>query len=478
MFSNNLREMLSRNSNVNFFDGFGLQYSRMNLGGFARNTLVHYDFASLFFCDFRYLTWLMAGVSFQFIAGILGRLNFFLNLLFSSTLLSRFLRSSFFVGSNFGLNYKIYSHLFWKKNRVIFRDDSEFDSCGELSRFKGYLLRTTANTFVGDLSFSIAQQFSALQLSGNFTAGLGGKAAAALTRASSEVFFYGNGGVLFNYDVDGALCEDSFAAKSCIFVARRGVTKQPLPIFLARLSNRRVVGSLVRSKNGSIAGLVAVLGRRFRAKYFTRLLNAGLPVRSQNTRFMLFKRITGSFCGQYLRGMLRHRAPVFIAAATLHNYHETNRVGLARLRPVLSFERRNLVSFLKRLVGVVDLTFFRTLRASKSYCLAYNTYKQDCSKFLVGIRGIRPLKLFAHAKRIGLWPKNLKLWPVRARHKQPPFKLITYRHSRAVLLKSNKVKMPPGIFSRENYESMNLIWDFPHQNYKFARVNAFQHLRA
>lgn len=409
MFSNNLRESLSRNSNVSFFDGFGLQYSRINLGGFARNALAHNDFASLFFCDFRYLTWLMAGLSFQFIAGILGRLNFFLNLLFSSTLLSRFLRSSFFVGSNFGLNYKIYSHLFWKKNRVIFCDDSEFDGCGGLSRFKGYLLRTTANTFVSDLSFSIAQQFSVLQLSGNFTAGPGDKAAVALTRAPSEVFFYGNGGVLFNYDVDGALCEDSFAARSRIFVACRSVTKQPLPIFSVRLSNRRVVGSLVRSKSDSIVGLVAVLGRRFRAKYFTRLLNANLRSRSQNTRFTLVKRIIGSSCGQYLRGILRHRASVFIAAATLHNSHENNRAGVARLRPVLAFERRNLVSFLKRLVGVVDLTFFRTSRTSKSYCLAYYTYKQDCSKFLAGIRGIRPLKLFAHAKRIGLWPKNLKL---------------------------------------------------------------------
>mgnify|MGYP006200664107 CR=1 FL=1 len=409
MVSNNLRELLFRNSNVNFFGGFGLQYSRINVGGFARNTLAHNDSASLFFCDFRYLTWLTAGVPFQFIVGLLGRLNFFLSLLFSSTLLSRFLRSSFFVGSNFGLNYKVYSHLFCKKNLVIFRDDSDFDSCRGLSRLKGYLLRTVANTFGGDLPFSVAQQFSALQVGGNFISGFGDKAVAALTRASSEVSFYGNGGVLFNYDVDGALCEDSFAARSRIFVACRSVTKQPLPIFSVRLSNRRVVGSLVRSKSDSIVGLVAVLGRRFRAKYFTRLLNANLRSRSQNTRFTLVKRIIGSSCGQYLRGILRHRASVFIAAATLHNSHENNRAGVARLRPVLAFERRNLVSFLKRLVGVVDLTFFRTSRTSKSYCLAYYTYKQDCSKFLAGIRGIRPLKLFAHAKRIGLWPKNLKL---------------------------------------------------------------------
>jgi len=72
----------------------------------------------------------------------------------------------------------------------------------------------------------------------------------------------------------------------------------------------------------------------------------------------------------------------------------------------------------------------------------------------------------------------LKLHPIRARKKQPAFKLITYRHSRAALLKSNKVKMPPSIFSRENYDSMNLVWDFPRQNYRFARVNTFQRIRA
>jgi len=115
------------------------------------------------------------------------------------------------------------------------------------------------------------------------------------------------------------------------------------------------------------------------------------------------------------------------------------------------------MAFLKRLLGVAGLAFFRASRANRSFKLSCQAYLQDSRQFLAGVRGIRPLKLFAHAKRIGLWPKNLKLRPVKARQKQPSFKLVTYRHSRAALLKSNKVKLPPSIFSKENYESMNLV---------------------
>lgn len=114
------------------------------------------------------------------------------------------------------------------------------------------------------------------------------------------------------------------------------------------------------------------------------------------------------------------------------------------------------LSFLKSILHTTAVTYFRGgLQLTDRRGLG--SFGRNSAIFLAGIRGIRPLKLFAHAKRIGLWPKGLKLKPTRVRRKREPVRLVTYRHSKAAAMKSHKVKMPPSIFSRENYESMNLV---------------------
>lgn len=129
--------------------------------------------------------------------------------------------------------------------------------------------------------------------------------------------------------------------------------------------------------------------------------------------------------------------------------------------------RLSVLRYLRELLRRLKSTMSFSLRSKPKTAL--NSYNFQVGKFFNGIRGVRPLKLLAHVKRIGLWPRGLRLHPKRARYRKTYE--INVARSKKSLVPDKNFKMPPSIFSRENHDSMNLVWDFPRDNYKFARIN-------
>lgn len=146
-------------------------------------------------------------------------------------------------------------------------------------------------------------------------------------------------------------------------------------------------------------------------------------------RLMLPKRILRFY--RYARGKL------YLNAMPLHT--PLNRFSVLRYLRELLHRLRTMMSF--------------SLRSRSKTAL--NTYNFQVGKFFNGIRGVRPLKLLAHVKRIGLWPRGLRLHPKRARYRKTYE--INIARSKKSLVPDKNFKMPPSIFSRENYDSMNLV---------------------
>lgn len=84
------------------------------------------------------------------------------------------------------------------------------------------------------------------------------------------------------------------------------------------------------------------------------------------------------------------------------------------------------------------------------------------------IRSVRRLMFEANARKSGLMPRGLK--------KQ---KFFQRRFKNRVAFKGGK-KTPtaiPSLFSRHNYQSMQLLLDFPHTRFKFTRIKSMYHIK-
>lgn len=371
--------------------------------------------------------------------------------------MSRFLRANFFVGISFGLNQQLYSRLFWRKNIRAVSNGAGLGSFSRLAYFKHYLGRTASFFQFSRLSF-----LQNLVATNSLSAERGGLVNQVTNYTEYAACPSKEGGysqedhVLFSCGVDHTNVLKSFNLNSTPLLGVSRFNRRLFPFFFYGRAGKRVRRSL------RVAKKLFNPSHRWGAKYYVPVKFCNRLVHADSVGFSSLlsghlKHLCSSAYSWDLRGAVGRHASFLIAARRVRTLNAPKLLGVAQ--PTYTFTPGGgySMAFLKRLLGVAGLAFFRASRANRSFKLSCQAYLQDSRQFLAGVRGIRPLKLFAHAKRIGLWPKNLKLRPVKARQKQPSFKLVTYRHSRAALLKSNKVKLPPSIFSKENYESMNLV---------------------
>ena len=84
-----------------------------------------------------------------------------------------------------------------------------------------------------------------------------------------------------------------------------------------------------------------------------------------------------------------------------------------------------------------------------------DSYSLRVGRFFNVMRGVPPLRVLTYAKKIGIWPRNLRLRPKKIKPKR--VLEINVSKNKQSLIPDKNFKMPPSIFSRENYESMNLI---------------------
>lgn len=183
--------------------------------------------------------------------------------------------------------------------------------------------------------------------------------------------------------------------------------------------------------NTVVAPLVSrfQISARLRRKIGGRLLNMPVIRRLTALRLMLPMRI--------LRFYRYTRYKLFPSVPRLHT----------------PLNRWSVLRYLRELLRRLKSTMSLNLRSRPKTAL--NTYNFQVGKFFNGIRGVRPLKLLAHVKRIGLWPRGLRLHPKRARYRKTYE--INVARSKKSLVPDKNFKMPPSIFSRENYDSMNLV---------------------
>lgn len=142
----------------------------------------------------------------------------------------------------------------------------------------------------------------------------------------------------------------------------------------------------------------------------------------------------------------------------------------AKAVPISLLSKNRSAFYLKSVLRLLH-RFNTQDRPSTTFGLQFSlgSYSLRVNRFFNIMRAVPPLRVLTYAKKIGIWPRNLRLRPKKAKPKR--VLEINISKNKQSLVPDKNFKMPPSIFSRENYESMNLIWDFPHDDYKFARVN-------
>lgn len=153
-------------------------------------------------------------------------------------------------------------------------------------------------------------------------------------------------------------------------------------------------------------------------------------------------------CSVALRANLcrkAHRLYRWLAARPLRS----NLIEIAQMSKTQS------LSYLRTVLQTLHVLTRTRLKVGASAVISPEAYRFRAGKFFNAVRGIRPLKLLTYAKRIGIWPRKLRLRPKKTRVRRVYG--IDVAKNKQTLLPDKNFKMPPGIFSRENYDSMNLV---------------------
>lgn len=153
------------------------------------------------------------------------------------------------------------------------------------------------------------------------------------------------------------------------------------------------------------------------------------------------------------RACLALRSMAFRKSRRVHSADQRNRLSQLVLKTV-PLSKSYIVFYLKNMLRVLQ-RFTAPSKFLRGGVFSANSYFLKVGKFFNVIRGVPPLKVLTYAKKIGIWPRNLRLFPKKIKYK--PVMEINLAKNKQSLVPDKNFKMPPSIFSRENYESMNLI---------------------